>query len=176
VAGLEWYRCSRLKHNFSLLHGYHPNPVTPKLQHTSTTVLQPAKLIPPQPSHTETPTRKHNCASACYTDTTPTQPHRNSNTQTQLCFSLLHGCHPNPATPKLQHTNTTVLQPATRMPPQTSHTETPTHKHNCASACYTDATPTQPHRNSNTQAQLQPATRIPPQPNHTETPTHIETR
>ena len=23
---------------------------------------------------------KHNCASACYTDTTPTQPHRNSNT------------------------------------------------------------------------------------------------
>jgi len=38
VAGLGWYPCSRLKHNqfcFSLLHGYHPNPATPKLQHTS---------------------------------------------------------------------------------------------------------------------------------------------
>jgi len=42
---------------------------------------------------------------------------------------------------------------------------------NTASACYTDTTPTQPHR-----TQLQPATRIPPQPSHTETPTHIETR
>ena len=29
VAGLGWYPCS------SLLHGYHPNPATPKLQHTS---------------------------------------------------------------------------------------------------------------------------------------------
>jgi hypothetical protein len=28
VAGLGWYRCSRL-------HEYHPNPATPKLQHTS---------------------------------------------------------------------------------------------------------------------------------------------
>ena len=35
VAGLGLYPCSRLKHNFSLLHGYHPNPATPKLQHTS---------------------------------------------------------------------------------------------------------------------------------------------
>jgi hypothetical protein len=54
VAGLGWYPCSRLKHNwsvhvecgpphstltdqlcFSLLHGYHPKPDTPKLQHTS---------------------------------------------------------------------------------------------------------------------------------------------
>jgi len=70
-------------------------------------VLQPAIRIPPQPSHTETPTHietrtHHQCgdtieksqapddgrinvrnmlsASACYTDTTPTQPHRNSNT------------------------------------------------------------------------------------------------
>jgi len=35
VAGLGWYLCSRLKLCFSLLHGYHPNPATPKLQHTS---------------------------------------------------------------------------------------------------------------------------------------------
>ena len=83
VAGLEWYPCCRLK---------------------------PATWIPLQPSHTETPThietRAHNqcgdtiemfrwvlefqCgwvgvvsvlqAEACYMDTTPTQPHRNSNT------------------------------------------------------------------------------------------------
>jgi len=35
VAGLEWYPCGRLKLCFSLLQGYHPNPATPKLQHTS---------------------------------------------------------------------------------------------------------------------------------------------
>ena len=35
--GLEWYPCCRLKHKlcFSLQHGYHSNPTTPKLQHTS---------------------------------------------------------------------------------------------------------------------------------------------
>jgi len=31
LVGLEWYPCCR----FSLQHGYHPNPTTPKLQHTS---------------------------------------------------------------------------------------------------------------------------------------------
>ena len=31
---LEWYPCCRLKHWFSLQHGYHSNPTTPKLQHT----------------------------------------------------------------------------------------------------------------------------------------------
>jgi len=41
---------------FSLQHGYHSNPTTPKLQ---------SVLL---------------AASACNTDTTPTQPHRNSNT------------------------------------------------------------------------------------------------
>jgi len=30
-----WSLCSRLKHKFSLPHWYHPNPATPKLQHTS---------------------------------------------------------------------------------------------------------------------------------------------
>jgi len=36
VVGLEWYPCWRLKHLcFSLQHGYHSNPTTPKLQHTS---------------------------------------------------------------------------------------------------------------------------------------------
>jgi len=33
VIGLEWYPCCRLTH--SLQHGYHSNPTTPKLQHTS---------------------------------------------------------------------------------------------------------------------------------------------
>jgi hypothetical protein len=77
--------------------------------------------------------------------------------------------------------NNLVLQPATRIPPQPSHTETPTHietrthyhfgdtieksqapDDGCinvrnmlsieevAEACYTDTTPTQPHRKSNT--------------------------
>jgi len=69
----------------------------------------------------------------------------------------------------------------------------------CASACNTDITPTQPHRNSNkhrtknnttnvviqhnspslqaeAQVVLQPATQISLQPNHTETPTNIEPR
>jgi len=85
------------------------------------------------------------CASACNTDTTPTHPHRNSNTyrtknnttnvviqqnswkllmmdilmsetcwahkkwnkiaRLKLCFSLQHGYHSKPATPKLQHTS-----------------------------------------------------------------------
>ena len=123
------------------------------------------------------------CASACNTDTTTTQPHRNSNTHRtknnttnvviqqnsrkllmidilisetdQLCFSLQHGYHCNPTTPKLQHTsnqeqfdqcgNSTeqsqapgdgyinvrdrpvVLQPSTRIPLQRNHTETSTH-------------------------------------------------
>ena len=35
VVGLEWYPCCRLKHSFSLQHGSHSNPTTPKLQHTS---------------------------------------------------------------------------------------------------------------------------------------------
>jgi len=70
-----------------------------------------------------------------------------------------------------------VLQPATRIPPQPSHTETPTQ----AQVVLQPATriPPQPsHTGTPTQAQvvLQPATRIPPQPSHTETPTHIETR
>ena len=47
-----------------------------------------------------------------------------------------------------------MLQPATQIPPQSSHTETPTQA----------------------QVVLQHATQIPPQPSHTETPTHIETR
>ena len=62
-------------------------------------------------------------ASACNTDTTPTQPHRNSNAhrtknnmtnvviqQNSLLnyhwsWSLQHGYHSNPTTPKLQHTS-----------------------------------------------------------------------
>ena len=73
VAGLEWYPCCRL--------------------------LQPAAWIPLQTNHTETPTvlflvrcvLEFRCGwvgvvsvlqaeAACNTDTTPTQPHRNSNT------------------------------------------------------------------------------------------------
>jgi len=76
-----------LRGRFRLIHRYHPNPAT------SQVVLQPATRIPPQPSH------KSSCASACHTDTNPTQP------QVKLCFSLPHGYHPNPTTPKLQHTS-----------------------------------------------------------------------
>jgi len=110
---------------YLLQHGYHSNPTIPKLQH-----MKPATQIPLQPNHTETPTHE-----ACYTDTTPTQPYRNSNT-----WSLLHGYHSNPTIPKLQH-----MKPATQIPLQPNHTETPTHE-----ACNTDTTPTQPHWNSNT--------------------------
>jgi len=35
VVGLEWYPFCRLNQCFSLQHGYHSNPTTPKLQHTS---------------------------------------------------------------------------------------------------------------------------------------------
>ena len=57
---------------------------------------------------------------ACYTDTTPNQPHRNSNTHPtknnttnvvikqnsrKLLISLQHGYHSNSTTPKLQHTS-----------------------------------------------------------------------
>jgi len=35
AVGLEWYPCYRLKHHFSLQHGYHSNPAAPKRQHTS---------------------------------------------------------------------------------------------------------------------------------------------
>ena len=63
LVGLEWNPCCRLK-------------------------LQPATWIPLQTNHTETPTHIEqrtirqctSCASACNTDTTLTQPHRNSNT------------------------------------------------------------------------------------------------
>ena len=59
-------------------------------------------------------------ASACNTDTTPTQPHRNSNTHRtknnktnvviqqnsrKFLISLQHEYHINPTTPKLQHTS-----------------------------------------------------------------------
>jgi len=69
---------------------------------------------------------KDKLASACYTDTTPTQPHWNSNTSTS-CASAYY----TDTTPTQTHRN--------------SNTST-----SCASACYTDTTPTQPHRNSNT--------------------------
>ena len=98
VVGLEWCPCCRLK-------------------------TQPATRIPFQPNRS--------CASACNTDTTPTQPHRNSNTLYPCC-KLKH--HSNPTTPKLQHMVSVlqaeaqlVLQPATRIPLQPNHTESPTH-------------------------------------------------
>jgi len=59
VVGLKWYPCCR---------------------------LQPARRIPLQSNHTETPTHieprtiRPMWFEACNTDTTPTQPHRNSNT------------------------------------------------------------------------------------------------
>ena len=68
-----------------------------------------------------------------------------------------------------------VLQPATRIPPQRSHTETPTHietrTHNqCGDTIENSQAPDDGFV-------LQPSTRIPlPQPSYTETPIHIETR
>jgi len=143
--------------SFSLQHGYHPNSATPKLQHTSKqehtiSVVGVVSVLQAE-------------ASACNTDTTPTQPHQNSNThqnkntrptwlrwypcsRLKHCFNLPHGYHPNPATPKLQHTSK--------------------HEHmtNVVAVVST----------WQAESLLQPATWIPLQPNHTETQTHIETR
>jgi len=46
--------------------------------------------------------------------------------EAQLYFSLPHRYHPNPATPKLKQAEA-QLQPATQIPLQPNHTETPTH-------------------------------------------------
>jgi len=92
-------------------------------------------------------------ASACNTDTTPTQP--------GWSFNLQHGYHSNPTRLK--------LQPATRIPLQPNQAE--------ASTCNTDTTPTQPgwsfnlqpgYHSNPTRLKLQPATRIPLQPNQAE--------
>ena len=84
-------------------------------------------------SNTTTP------ASACNTDTTPTQPHQlQPATQIPLQpnhtgFSLQHGYHSKPTTPASAcNTDTTPtqphrLQPATLIPLEPNHTETPTH-------------------------------------------------
>ena len=114
-----------LKLCFSLQHGYYYNPNTQKLQHTSNqeqydqfgNSKNSRKLLMMDILMSET------CwisASACNTDTTPTQPHRNSNTHRtkknttsvviqqnsrKLLISLQHGYHSSPTTPKLQHTS-----------------------------------------------------------------------
>jgi len=85
--------------------------------------LQPATRIPLQTNHT-----------ACNTDTTPTQPHRNSNT---------HRTKNNTTNVIIQQNSRKLLimdilmsetcwahkkwKPATRIPLQPNHTETPTH-------------------------------------------------
>jgi len=126
VAGLEWYSCSRLK----LATRIPPQPSTSKLQHTSkqdhttNVVIQQKsrRLLMMDVLTSET-------CSACHTDTTPTihnetLTHIETRTHNQSgdtieksqaphdgcinvrnMFSLPHGYHSNPATPKLQHTS-----------------------------------------------------------------------
>ena len=108
-------------------------------------------------------------ASACNTDTTPTQPHRNSNTHRTKnsttnvviqqhsrkllmidIFSLQHGYHSNPTTPKLQHTSN--QEQYDQCGNSTAQSQAPDDRY------------------------IKPAKRIPLQPNHTETPSHIEPR
>jgi len=81
---------------FSLQHGYHSNPTTLKLQHTSN-----------QEQYNQC--GNSTCASACKTDTIPTQPHWNSNT---------HRTKNNTTNVVIQ----LVLQPATRIPHRNSNT------------------------------------------------------
>jgi len=71
------------------------------------------------------------CAAACNTDTTPTQPHRNTNT---------HRTKNNKTNVVIQQNSRTLLTMDILM------SET---CWSCAVACNTDTTPTQPHRNSN---------------------------
>ena len=74
-------------------------------------VLQPATRIPLQTSHTETPThvkiRTHNqCGDTIEKSQAPDDGCVNVRNMLNIeGFSLPHGYHPNPATPKLQHTS-----------------------------------------------------------------------
>ena len=102
--------------------------------------LKPATRIPLQPNHTSFSllhgyhTNPTTPASACYTDTTPTQPHQLQPATwiplqpNHTSWSLLHGYHYNPTTPAAAcYTDTTPtqthrLQPAIRIALQTNHT------------------------------------------------------
>ena len=68
VVGLEWYPCCRLKHNWSVH----------ELQHTSN--QEQYDQCGNSTEQSQAPDDGYINASACNTDTTPTQPHRNSNT------------------------------------------------------------------------------------------------
>jgi len=72
------------------------------------------------------------CASACNTDPTPTKPHRNSNT---------HRTKNNITNVVIQQNSCKLLMMDILMSKTCW---------SCASACNTDTTPIQPHRNSNT--------------------------
>jgi len=85
-------------------------------------------------------------AESCHTDTTPTQPHRNSNTHRT----------------KKNTTNVVVQQNS--------------HKLLMMDILMSETCWAHKKWNTTARIVLRPATRIPLQPNHTETPTHIEPR
>jgi hypothetical protein len=72
-----------------------PSLLIPYEQYYIQSLQQEGKLIPEQNPGEINPLFK--------TVINPQSPH--STRTDQLCFSLLHGYHPNPATPKLQHTS-----------------------------------------------------------------------
>ena len=92
VVGFEWYPCCRLKHNYNTdttPTQPHRNANTHRTKNNTTNVLiqqNSRKLLMMDIFMSETcwAHKKWNkiasCASACNTDTTPTQPYRNSNT------------------------------------------------------------------------------------------------
>jgi len=82
-----------------------------------------------------------NCASAYNTDTTPTQPHRNSNT---------HRTKNNTTNMVIQQSSRKLLMMDILMSEACWAHKKWNKIASCASACKTDTTPTQPHRNSNT--------------------------
>jgi len=66
---------------FSLQHGYHSNPTTPKLHHTSNQEqYDQCGNSTEQSQAPDDGVVSMLQAEACNTDTTPTQPHRNSST------------------------------------------------------------------------------------------------
>jgi len=72
---------------FSLQHEYHSKPTTPKIQHTSN-----------QEQYDQ-------CGNSIELSQAPDDGYINVRNMLKLCFSLQHGYHSNPTTPKLKHTS-----------------------------------------------------------------------
>jgi len=134
-------------------HGYYSNPTTLKLQHTSnqehtTNVVikqNSRKLLMMDILMSETcwaHKKRNKIASdkACNTDTTPTQPHRISNT---------HRTNNNTTNVVIQQNSRKLLMMDILMS-ETCWAHKKRNKIASDKACNTDTTPTQPHRISNT--------------------------